>query len=440
MDELKEPSKSQEDLVGLSHSVTLNKIHTVMDAITRKKPRYTMNRLTEENWFAWFIKSLLRGDRTYYEYPDYSQVLNDNGVYPLQTNNPSGEISVGLLSDWASDTAESQNIASLLGVQDYSIHMGDTYYVGSESEIADNFADDNGAPWNYGTIGSFAMLGNHEMYTGGRAYFTKLLPFMGMYYHNQRNPVVTQKASFFCLQNEYWKIVCLDTGYDSLRRFFNVLPNKKLELGDKQIAWLKNIVFADPTDKRGIIILSHHQIFSAFSEEYQRPMESLSPLIGTNRTVLWFCGHEHRMAVYGANPMPFSSTCFLRLIGHSGMPVETKKNIPKSVNVTDIANRNLVLYDNRLRMSLNKKVDLGHNGYVVLNLLKETLRADYYDDALDGPLDDKSDKLAPRKILTETWIINKQTGSLNGISITDLTTIAAKSLERSQDINKAIGK
>jgi len=439
MDELKEPSKNQSDMVGLSRSVTINKIHAVIDAITRRKPRYKMNGLTEENKLAWFFKTLFRGDSSYYEYPDYTQAVNDNGVYPLQSTNPNGEITISLLADWASDTPESQNIARLAGVQDYSIHVGDTYYVGSESEIADNFDDNNGAPWNYGRIGSFAMLGNHEMYTGGKSYFCKLLPFMGLYYQNSQRPLVAQKASFFCLANEFWKIVCIDTGYDSLRRFLNVIPNKKLELGDKQIAWLKNVVFADPNDQRGVIILSHHQIFSAFSEEYQKPIDALAPLIGTGRTVLWFCGHEHRMAIYGPNPFPFASTCFLRLIGHAGMPVETEKNVMKSNNATDPANRNIVLYDNRHRTFL-KKISLGNNGYVILNLKNEMLTADYYDDALDGDLTETSRNLPPRKVVSETWQINNKTGVLSGISITDFTTGSGREMERSQKIEIAIGK
>jgi hypothetical protein len=36
---------------------------------------------------------------------------------------------------WASDTPESVNIASLVGAVDYSIHPGDTYYVGNSKEI-----------------------------------------------------------------------------------------------------------------------------------------------------------------------------------------------------------------------------------------------------------------------------------------------------------------
>ena len=332
MAENREPGKVQEDMTGLGHSksVMVNKIMAIKDAIFQRKPKYNMDGLVEENRFAWIFKNILHLGGKSLDQPDYTQTPTDTGVYPLHTVSESGEISIALLSDWASDTPESQNIAELAGIQDYSIHMGDTYYVGEESEIAANFNDENGAPWKYGNIGSFAMLGNHEMYTGGDAYFTKLLPAMGLYYDNAHHPVVKQKASFFCLKNEFWKIVCIDTGYDSLRPFLNVLPKKNLELGKKQADWLKNVVFADPNDKQGVIIISHHQVYSAFSEEYSNPLETLIPFFGSNKNVLWFCGHEHRMAVYGANPLKLQSNVFLRCIGHGGMPVEIKTNEPKS--------------------------------------------------------------------------------------------------------------
>ena len=62
------------------------------------------------------------------------------------------------------------------------------------------------------------MNGNHEMYALGKAYFKIMLQTLGM-----REPstgqVRPQKASFFCLENEHWRIIGLDTGYNSVRRY-----------------------------------------------------------------------------------------------------------------------------------------------------------------------------------------------------------------------------
>ncbi len=48
---------------------------------------------------------------------------------------------------------------------------------------------------------SFALNGNHEMYSGGRPYFNRVLPSFN------------QEASYFTLYNDYWQIHGLDTAY-----------------------------------------------------------------------------------------------------------------------------------------------------------------------------------------------------------------------------------
>ena len=76
--------------------------------------------LVEENKLTWGLKNLahLFGGR-FKPYPTYTNLSEDNGVYPLETKNPTGEVSITLLADWASDTAESQNVADLGETQDY---------------------------------------------------------------------------------------------------------------------------------------------------------------------------------------------------------------------------------------------------------------------------------------------------------------------------------
>jgi hypothetical protein len=49
-------------------------------------------------------------------------------------------------------------------------------------------------------------------------------------------------------------------------------------------------------DKRGLILLSHHGPHSAFEAWYQIPAKQLAKVI--HRPVIWFWGHEHRLAIY----------------------------------------------------------------------------------------------------------------------------------------------
>jgi hypothetical protein len=336
--------KKQEDLVALSRLPVINQLHSIRDSIVKKAPAYNMHGLVEENKLKWFFENLFHLGGWRYAYQHYSNPAINNGIFRMSAE-PGNTVSIALLSDWASNTMESQNIAKLAAGHDYSIHLGDTYYVGNSREIADNFNNSFGGTWPYGKHGSFAMLGNHEMYSGGKSYFTELLPYMGTYTGENTN---RQEASFFALENDHWRIIGLDTGYYSLTGWLGLKPNTSLKLHPKQAEWLKDTVQLNK-DKRGIIFLSHHQPISAFEkEEYQSVIAQLAEFIPGDRTVLWFWGHEHRLAVYGHNNLAEKIQCFGRCIGNSGMPVETKHS-PKSTAAADPANRNLVLYDNRTR-------------------------------------------------------------------------------------------
>ena len=371
-----------------------------------------MDGLTEENKWSWFFKNLANlGNSRYKPYPTYSDPSN-NGIFKIQ-NDPEALTTVAVLSDWASDTTESRHVAAQTGTNDYTIHLGDTYYVGNEKEIMANFYPENGGTWPYGTKGSFAMMGNHEMYSSGEAFFKKLLPRMGSYGDQPQ----VQQGAFFCLENDFWRIVGLDTGYQSLRGFLGLTPNENLDLTDEQKAWLTDIVKLN-ADNRGIIILSHHQCFSAFEKEFPNPAKFIASLLPAGRDVIWLWGHEHWFSVYGANRLDNGANVFGRCIGNSGMPVELKDSgenpkVPKSETIGDPVNRNLVLYDNRLREYIDATIPLGHNGYNILNLEGPKVTITYYDDNDMQP--------QSRKVLEEVWSIDTTTGKLTGESITDFT-------------------
>lgn len=336
-----------------------------------------------------------------------------------------GTTTVALLADWASGTPESIRIGELVGLQDYSIHLGDTYYVGNSKEIADNFSHVDGAAWPYGRYGSFALLGNHEMYSSGKPFFTQLLPFMGSFANGKVRQ--QQQASYMCLENEHWRIIGLDTGYNSLKGLFGLGANTGLTLPDQHMDWLRDIV-RPSDDKRGIILLSHHQCFTAFEQdEFQAIIPQIAPLLG-QRDVLWFWGHEHRLSFYGPNSLNNDVSCFARCIGHGGMPVEIGEFGLKGKTPTDKANRNLVLYDKRVRETIDGDIPLGHNGYVILRLQAENLIVQYFDDSFVDAHGARS------PIVEEHWVVDTATGALTGQQMTDHTA----QLSVLQDINTCI--
>jgi len=123
----------------------------------------------------------------------------------------------------------------------FTIHLGDVYYVGDPPEVIDNCLGGPGksggnryTTWPVGSVGSFALNSNHEMYA---RYFNDFLPKLGMRPGLGR-PLAGQKTSYFCLQNKFWRILGLDTGYNSveipvLEEIFS--PN--CELRKELVAW-----------------------------------------------------------------------------------------------------------------------------------------------------------------------------------------------------------
>ncbi|MEP7170506.1 MAG: metallophosphoesterase, partial [Bacteroidota bacterium] len=277
-------AREQKELLDLSRNPFRSQWKSFKDSLSNKPPQYTMHGLKEESKLTWIWKNLGHLGNTHYAYQKYNNPVINKGIFKMPVGQGE-EISIALLSDWASDTFESRNIALMAGEPDYSIHLGDTYYVGNSQEIANNFNSAFGGSWPYGKLGSFAMLGNHEMYSSGKSYFTQLLPYMGTY----SGDIKQQEASFFCLENDHWRIIGLDTGYDSLRGFFGVKPKIDLKLHDWQMDWLRDVV-KPGSDKRGIILLSHHQFFSGFENESEQlnPASQIAPLIGNDRTILWW--------------------------------------------------------------------------------------------------------------------------------------------------------
>ena len=431
----KAPQHKQSDLIGLSRKSIVNQLMAVKDSIVKKAPDYDMQGLVDQNKWQWFLKQVGHLGNKHYAYCSYPEPAVNNGIFRMAA--PAGSAGAGataattvaLLADWASSTAESIQIGELVGLQDYSIHLGDTYYVGNSKEIADNFSHIDGAAWPYGKHGSFALLGNHEMYSSGKPFFTQLLPYMGSFANGKVGQ--QQQASYFCLENEHWRIIGLDTGYDSLKGLLGLSANTGLKLPDQQMDWLREVV-QPSSDKRGIILLSHHQCFSAFEkDEFQAIIPQIAPLLG-QRHVLWFWGHEHRLSFYGYNslgsggpaapagsavaPEDAAPGCFARCIGHGGMPVEIGEFSLKGATPTDKANRNLVCYDKRVRETIDKNIVLGHNGYVILEFRAQDLVVKYFDDSFVDARGARS------PIVEEHWAVDLATGVLTGKAIVDHTT------------------
>jgi hypothetical protein len=344
------------------------------------------------NVFTWIAQYFSNRFGPRHDFPTYAG-SGDNGIYKLAAGD--GEVRIALASDWATGTDEAAGVAQRIKEFDphYSIHLGDVYYVGDLAEVNENFLGisnpANGYDpllWPMGSQGSFALNGNHEMYARGIAYFDNMLPALGL---TANGKAQGQRASYFCLENDHWRFIAIDTGYNSvglplLEEFFR--PNCALE--PALLDWLRTVVRPRADDPRGIVILSHHQYFSAFDRLYPKPAQQLAEFF--SRPVLWFWGHEHRMCVYGEYRLDGGIQAIGRCIGNGGMPV------PLPPATADHPEVPLEFVDGRLYTNDDEKLNIGINGFARLTVQANRLSVEYVD--LTGTL-----------VFSEKWSVDNGT-------------------------------
>lgn len=374
------------------------------------------------NWAAWaghvmrYIGSAKHPFQTY---------QHNAGIYQFEE-----KLTLSVAGDWGTGTDEAQLVMKQMMKYepDYTIHLGDVYYVGDRPELEVNClgadsARHKGVKWLSGTKGSFALNGNHEMYACGTAYFDHFLTTLGLI-DSRTGSATGQGASFFCLRNKYWKIIGLDTGYNStgVRAIFSFLSRIKAlqwfrktawfkpscKLPDELLGWLGNVLqpasdenaAVGPDDgSPGIILLSHHEYYSSFDDWYPTPARQLRSLVNPEKPVLWFWGHEHRFALYDCFGVQDGIRAFGRCVGHGGMPVERNAR-------PDITECTCVLYDDRSYPN-NEGIDVGYNGFINLIFDGPTLQVNYYD-------------LYDTLLLTETWATDGK-GNLYGPKFSDVS-------------------
>ena len=276
--------------------------------------------LTTRNAVAWFIDVFLATVvfPKKAPFPTYATAPN-NAIYRMPDR-----CSLGIAADWGSGTESALRVAKGIRAQnpDVTIHMGDVYFAGTPDEYERVFiGQPPGAPgsWPHGSarprqpndaLPAYAMNGNHEMVSGGFGLIEHALP------------ALHQKTTYFALENAHWRIVALDSGYTQphngiLQFVQNFKQDWTLGITSDQQQWLAECVFKDPGDKRPVVLLSHHQPISAFEVATPALIEQLAPYL--DRVLLWFWGHEHRIALYGAVELGGHNVRG-RCIGHAGMP------------------------------------------------------------------------------------------------------------------------
>jgi hypothetical protein len=185
-------------------------------------------------------------------------------------------------------------------------------------------------------------------------------------------------ASYFSLETSRWRILAIDTGYNSVGipllsqiPGINTIPaiGGDCHLERALIDWLRNVVKPHENVK-ATLILSHHQYFTAFKDNaYTKPARQLLEFF-QGQEVVWIWGHEHRLGVYGKFSKDGGITAFGRCLGHGGMPAD--------LGTPDPSKAPLTFYDPRSH-KLDDGTAVGQNGFVVATIKDDTLALDYRD-------------------------------------------------------------
>ena len=273
---------------------------------------------------------------------------------------------IGIVADWA--TGEAEALEVLRQVKAYNphaaIHLGDIYYAGTEYEIENYFYQ----PWknilepeNSGVL-SFALPGNHDLYAGGKPFYDLLDKLAVLNDSNKK------MASYFCLRNEHWQLIGLDT---ALHDRLGAGPTK---LEESELEWLKDKI--ENSGGRRTILLSHHQLFSSndqfdgksYNANLYNQLASLLPKVD-----LWLWGHEHDLVIFGE----YLNLKRGRCIGGSAFPVGNFEMPTERVNPD---------------VPYNQAVELGKGSafyqhcYTVLKLDGANATVFYYEDRDGGKL------------------------------------------------------
>jgi hypothetical protein len=256
-----------------------------------------------------------------------------------------------LFGDWASGVPRAAKVANQIAKQladptavdreCHVIHLGDVYYAGRTFEYETHLGD----LWPVGRelgdkVGSWCLNGNHDMFTGGHALFS----FLDKDARFRRQ----NRCTYFALENENWIVLGLDTAYDCIG-----LKGDEGTLPAPQADWMQHQL-AHATGKK-VILLSHHQPFSAWENNSPQLIGALAPVLkGPKPVEAWFWGHEHRCAVYE----PSHNVTYPALIGHGGVPVYASSKQPSGPK--------LRYHDNRSFTHMLEK--FSYMGFAVLDL------------------------------------------------------------------------
>ena len=384
-----EPLAKLSESPKINRMVAANYLHKQVEADTKAKkfrglppaaPNYRhIWDFLKSNAGPWIWNYLKFAFSPRWPFPVYGSG-GKNGVYKIKPVKAGDPVRLAIAGDWGTGTEEAWMIGDLIekSKPDFTVHLGDVYFVGDQDEIEQNYLGMkkngyDGVKWPKGSQGSFALNGNHEMYANGKPYFETLLPTLGMKADSKG-----QEASYFCLETEHWRLIALDTGYNAVGfPILSQIPGLKeipfiggnCHLEQSVVDWLRDVVGVK-SRPMPTVLLGHHNYFSAFKEQvYTKQAKQIAPLFG-GQEIIWIWGHEHRLAIYDKCKTDEGMLVHGRCLGHGGMPID--------LAVPGASSAPCRFYDARSH-ELAGHGEVGENGFVKMSIDGGKLSLEYVD-------------------------------------------------------------
>jgi hypothetical protein len=196
-----------------------------------------------------------------------------------------------------------EKIDEARGREQHVIHLGDVYYSGWREEYEDRFLPYWPVDAGESEVLSWALNGNHDMYSGGHGYFGFLLRDPRFRGHWLPTPNEHRSSSYFSIENDHWQLLGLDSAYADH------------DLAGDQARWIAEQL---GSPGRRTMLMTHHQPFSAYEPVGQLMTDQVKSAVGEGKLDAWIWGHEHRCMVYQPDPAPYLS--FGSCVGHGGVP------------------------------------------------------------------------------------------------------------------------
>jgi calcineurin-like phosphoesterase family protein len=300
----------------------------------------------------------------------YLQYKNSGGTFPYRPGVDSVHAlgdrkSIAIIGDWG--TGESDAINLLRQVQklnpDVLIHLGDVYFAGTQPEQKSNFVDVCKRVLGNDVL-VFSLCGNHDMYSGGEGYYWML-------------DQIGQKASYFCLQNDDWQFLALDTGHNDSNPA--TIAGNMTSLMEGEGNWHLAYINRDKAPRT--VLLSHHQLFSPFgavgtegSDAYAFNPHLYDVFKGViPQIVWWFWGHEHTLAVFDE----YMGLKRGRCLGASAVPVYFNEQSYQNASGLETLNHGPLPTWNGNAVLAVKDTLYGH-AFAIMTLDGRSANVDYY--------------------------------------------------------------